>query len=48
MLRLQQDNRGSHKLTPPWEGSFIVTKVLKLEHTSSVTREEKSTTTHGI
>jgi hypothetical protein len=27
---LQQDNRGCQKLTPPWEGSFIVAEVLKL------------------
>ena len=31
MLRLRQDARGRHKLTPPWEGSFIVAKVLKPE-----------------
>ena len=29
MLRLQQDSRGHHKLTPPWEGSYIVAEVLK-------------------
>jgi ribonuclease HI/transposase InsO family protein len=29
VLRLQQDARGCHKLTPPWEGPFIITKVLK-------------------
>jgi hypothetical protein len=29
VLRLRQDARGRHKLTPPWEGSFVVTKVLK-------------------
>ena len=30
MLRLRQD-KGQHKLTPPWEGPYIVAKVLKLE-----------------
>jgi hypothetical protein len=30
ILRLRQDNRGRHKLTPPWEGPFIIAKVLKL------------------
>jgi ribonuclease HI/transposase InsO family protein len=30
VLRLQQDTRGRHKLTPPWEGSFIIAKILKL------------------
>jgi hypothetical protein len=29
VLRLRQDNRGRHKLTLPWEGPFIITKVLK-------------------
>jgi hypothetical protein len=29
VLQLRQDNRGCHKLTPPWEGSFIIVKVLK-------------------
>jgi hypothetical protein len=29
VLRLWQDTRGCHKLTPPWEGSFIIAKILK-------------------
>jgi hypothetical protein len=29
VLRLRQDNRGRHKLSPPWEGPYIVIKVLK-------------------
>jgi hypothetical protein len=29
VLRLQQDARGRHKLTPPWEGPFVIAKVLK-------------------
>jgi hypothetical protein len=29
VLRLHQDNRGRHKLLPPWEGPYIVVKVLK-------------------
>jgi hypothetical protein len=29
VLRLLQDNRGRHKLSPPWEGPYIVVKVLK-------------------
>jgi hypothetical protein len=29
VLRLHQDARGRHKLTPPWEGPFIITKILK-------------------
>jgi hypothetical protein len=29
VLRLRQDARGGHKLMPPWEGSFVIAKVLK-------------------
>jgi hypothetical protein len=29
VLRLRQDARGRHQLTPPWEGPFIITKILK-------------------
>ena len=29
VLRRRQDNRGRHKLTPPWEGPYIVAEVLK-------------------
>jgi hypothetical protein len=29
VLRPRQDVRGRHKLTPPWEGSFVIVKVLK-------------------
>jgi hypothetical protein len=29
VLRLRQDARGRHKLTPPWEGPFFIAKVLK-------------------
>jgi hypothetical protein len=30
VLRLRQDNRGRHKLSPPWEGPYVVVEVLKL------------------
>jgi ribonuclease HI/transposase InsO family protein len=30
VLRLRQDARACHKLTPLWEGSFIIAKILKL------------------
>jgi hypothetical protein len=30
VLRLRQDARGRHKLTPPREGPFIIAKILKL------------------
>jgi hypothetical protein len=29
VLWLQQDARERHKLTPPWEGPFIIAKILK-------------------
>jgi hypothetical protein len=29
VLRLRQDNRGRHKLSPPWEGTYVMVKVLK-------------------
>ena len=29
VLRLRQDNRGRHKLSPPWEGPYIIAEVLK-------------------
>jgi hypothetical protein len=31
VLRLRQDARGRHKLTPPWDGPFIIAKILKPE-----------------
>ena len=45
VLRLRQDARGRHKLTPPWEGPFIIAKVLKpetykLTHPSGAKRGE--------
>jgi hypothetical protein len=29
LLRLKQCKKGCHKLTPPWEGPFIIAEVLK-------------------
>jgi transposase InsO family protein len=29
VLQLRQDARGRHKLTPPWEGPFVIAKFLK-------------------
>jgi hypothetical protein len=29
VLRLRQDARGRNKLTPPWEGPFIIAKILR-------------------
>jgi hypothetical protein len=47
VLRLRQDNRGCHKLSPPWEGPYIVVKVLKPAHTSWPTKIEKNSPTLG-
>jgi hypothetical protein len=30
VLRRSQSNKGRHKLTPPWEGPYIIAEVLKL------------------
>jgi protein-tyrosine-phosphatase len=29
VLRLCKDNRGCHKLSPPWEGPYVIIEVLK-------------------
>jgi hypothetical protein len=29
VLRLKQSNKEKHKLTPPWEGPYIVVEVLR-------------------
>jgi hypothetical protein len=29
VLRLRQDARGRHKLTPPCEGAFVIAEILK-------------------
>jgi hypothetical protein len=29
VLRLRQDNRASHKLSPPWVGPYIIVEMLK-------------------
>jgi hypothetical protein len=47
VLRLRQDARGRHKLTPPWEGPFVIAKVLKPERTSWPTVKARSTATLG-
>jgi hypothetical protein len=45
VLRLRQDDRGRHKLTPPWEGSFVIAKVLKPGTYKLPTVKARSTTT---
>ena len=30
VLRLIQSNKNRHKLSPPWEGPYVVTEVLRL------------------
>jgi hypothetical protein len=41
VLRLRQDARGRHKLTPPWEGPFIIAKILKPETYKLANKEGK-------
>jgi hypothetical protein len=45
VLRLWQDARGRHKLTPPWDGSLVIAKVLKPGTYKLV--KARSTTTLG-
>jgi hypothetical protein len=47
VLRLRRDARGRHKLTPPWEGSFIIAKILKPGTYSWPTIKARSTATLG-
>ena len=47
MLRLRQDSRGRHKLTPPWEGPYIVTEVLKPGTYKLANEKAKSSPTLG-
>jgi transposase InsO family protein len=47
VLRLRQDNRGRHKLPPPWEGPCIVVKVLKPGTYKLPTKMEKNSPTLG-
>ena len=30
VLRLVQSNKNHHKLSPPWEGPYVITEVLRL------------------
>ena len=39
VLRLRQSNKGRHKLTPLWEGPFVIAKVLR-PGTYKLTNEE--------
>jgi hypothetical protein len=47
VLRLRQDARGRHKLTPPWEGPFVIAKVLKPRTYKLATVKARSTATLG-
>jgi len=45
VLRLRHINKGRHKLTPPWEGPFVIDKVLR-PGTYKLAKE-KSIATHA-
>jgi transposase InsO family protein len=47
VLRLRQDNRGRHKLSPPWEGPYIMVKVLKAGTYKLSNKMEKNSPTLG-
>jgi hypothetical protein len=47
VLRLRQDNRGRHKITPPGKDPSSSPRCRSREHTSSATRKEKSMTMPG-
>jgi hypothetical protein len=47
VLRLRQDARGRHKLTPPWEGPFVIAKVLKPGTYKLAKAKARSTATLG-
>jgi hypothetical protein len=47
VLRLRQDARGRQKLTPPWEGPFIIAKILKPGTYKLANIEARSTATLG-
>ena len=46
VLRWRQSNQGHHKLTPPWEGPYVVAEVLKLG-TYKVTDEKGAVITNA-
>jgi hypothetical protein len=47
VLRRVQGSKDRHKLSPPWEGAFIIHKVLRPGRTRSNTRMGGSSPTHG-
>jgi hypothetical protein len=47
VLRLHQDNRGRHKLSPPWEGPYVVVKVLKPDTYKRANEDGESSPTLG-
>jgi hypothetical protein len=46
VLRLHQDNRGRHKLSPPWEGPYVFVEVLKPD-TYKLTNEQGEVLTNA-
>jgi len=45
VLRLRQSNKGRHKLTPPWEGPFVIAEVLQ-PRTYKLANEEREVYTN--
>jgi hypothetical protein len=46
VLRLRQDNRGRHRLSPPWEGPYVVVEVLKPD-TYKLANEQREVLTNA-
>jgi hypothetical protein len=44
VLRLCQDNRGRHKLPPPWEGPYVIVNVLKPDTYKLANEDDKELT----
>ena len=47
VLRRRQSNQGRHKLTPPWEGPYVVAEVLKPGKYKLANEKGRSSPTHG-
>jgi hypothetical protein len=47
VLRRNQNNKGRHKLTPSWEGPYIIVEVLKPGTYKLSNKKTKSSPTHG-
>jgi len=47
VIHRRQSNQGCHKLTPPWEGPYVVAEVLKPRTYKLADEKGRSSPTHG-